>query len=178
MNRPGGGHGGYTLVELVITLFLLMVAMLIASSLLLEAIRIFSASGRELREPSSELALRLLREDLRTSAPLLVGSGGPGPLDCRRADRTDRWEIAGDRLVRRGIGPLGEDLGARPMLDRVERFTWLAGTRTGLVSVHITRRKPSWASSIRAPTSAWRSVSETIESVTVTAGSRLESPSS
>jgi hypothetical protein len=162
---------GFTIVELVITLAVLMVAMMIASGLLLEAIRIFSASGREQREPSSELALRLLREDIRTSAP--ITDGGGTSLVCRRPDRTDIWELAGDRLMRRGVGPLGEDLGSRPMLDRVQVFSWSA-MGGGLVRIQVTRRRPAWASSIRAPTSAWRSVSETAESATLLSGSRLQ----
>lgn len=175
MIRSSRSESGVTLVELVVSMLVLTVALLIANGLLLEAVRIFSASGRELREPASELALRLLREDVRASSPLPAGSGGPGPLNCRRADRTDRWELVGDRLMRRGLGPLGEDLGSRPMLDRVQLFSWTA-LETGLVRVQIVRRRPAWASSLKAPTSAWRSVSETVESATVVAGSRLEAP--
>lgn len=166
------GAGGFTVIELVITMFVLAIALLLATGLLLEAVRIFSASGRELREPSTELALRLLREDVRASAPLLPGSG-PGSLPCRRADRTDFWELDGDRLVRRGLGPLGEDLGSRPMLDKVQLFHWTASA-PGLVEVRIVRRRPSGSSAVTAPTSVWKSVSETVESATVVVGSRLE----
>ena len=103
MIRSSRSESGVTLVELVVSMLVLTVALLIANGLLIEAVRIFSASGRELREPASELALRLLREDVRASSPLPAGSGGPGPLNCRRADRTDRWELVGDRLMRRGL---------------------------------------------------------------------------
>jgi prepilin-type N-terminal cleavage/methylation domain-containing protein len=166
---------GFTLVEVVVTLFVLAVALMIASGLLLESVRIFASSGRELREPPAELTLRLLREDVRASAPLFPGEGGAGPLDCRRAERTDRWELVGDRLVRRGIGPLDEDLGARPMLDKVQGFAWSVPV-PGLVEIRIVRRKPSGASAITSPTSAWRPISETVEVATLVAGSRIEAP--
>lgn len=163
---------GFTLVELVVAMAVLSVALMIASGLLLESMRIFSATGRELREPASELALRLLREDIRAAVPI---TGSCAPLELHRADRTERWELLGERLVRRGIGPLGENLGARPMLDQVFRFS-CAPLGRGLVQIEIVRRKPAGGSALRAPTSAWRSHGETLEAATVVAASRIDLP--
>ena len=166
---------GFTLIELAVDMAVLMVVLMIASGLLIEAVRIFSNSGREMREPGAELALRLLRLDLHASQPL-AGVTIPeyGALECIQEDRTERWELIGERLVRHGFTAAGEDEGARPMIDQVLSFSW----RTpwpGLVQVEIVRRKPSGLSALRASTAAWRSSSESLEAATVVAGSRIAS---
>ena len=75
MIRSSRSESGVTLVELVVSMLVLTVALLIANGLLLEAVRIFSASGRELREPASELALFIEGCELvgrRTLSPGIV----------------------------------------------------------------------------------------------------------
>jgi prepilin-type N-terminal cleavage/methylation domain-containing protein len=164
------GESGFTVVELVVTMALLSIALAIAAGLMVEAVRIFSATGRELREPASELTLRLLREDVRASAPVTIST--PGVLDCRRADRTDQWRLSGETLERRSFDLSGNDLGARPMLDHLVTFH-LRLLAPGLVEVEIVRRIPAAASALRAATSAWRSDGEALESATIVAGSRI-----
>ena len=149
------------------------VALLIANGLFVESVRIFSASGRELREPGSELALRLLRSDVQSAAA--VGSSLTWsylPLDCWGNEAHQRWELEGDQLQRRRIGLDGSDLGARRMLDRVLTFRWRS-LAPGLVEVEIVRRKPPGASAIRASTPVWKSVGDALESSTVVVGSRI-----
>jgi len=159
---------GYTLVELLVALVLLSLALALANGLLLESIRIFSTSGRELREPASELALRLLREDLRASAPVT----SMVDLDCRRADRVERWAVDDGRLYRTSLALDGTPIGRRPMLDRMVSFRWTT-IGPGLVQVDLVRRRPDGTSAMRAGTSAWRSDGETLEVATVIAGSRI-----
>jgi len=173
--RPG--DSGFSLVELLVSMLVFLVVLLVTNGLLVESLRIFSNSGRELREPGSELAVRLLRGDLRASAPLAAGIGTAGApmhyaLDCRRPDRTEAWEMEGSRLVRRTYDAGGLLLGTRPMLDGLVSFEWWTPA-PGLVQVRLVRRKPAGASALRVATAAWKSVGETLEAAEVVAGSRI-----
>ncbi len=167
---------GFTLVELAVSMLVFLIVLMVTNGLLVESLRIFSNSGRELREPGTELALRLLREDLHASAPFLLGipqtySG----LACRKPGRTEIWEMDGNRLVRRTQDPDGNLLGTRPMLDGMIGFEWSTDL-DGTVHVALTRRKPSGASALRVATAAWKSVGDTLETATVVAGSRIGGP--
>lgn len=162
---------GYTIVELLVTMTLLTLVVVIAGGLVLESLRIFAASGRELREPASELALRMLREDIRESWPI---GAGAAELLCRRNDRADRWVLRGDRIERDGFDAFGRPTGTRPMLDRVVSFRWQA-LPGGVVVATVVRRRPEGSSAIRAGTAVWRPDGETLESATVVAASRLGS---
>ena len=164
---------GFTVVELVVTMLLLSVALAIGAGLLVEAVRIFSATGRELREPASELTFRLLREDVRAAFPRPIGSGLTGqPLDLYRETGRQSWNLEGERLERRSFDAEGNDLGARPMLDKVLFFRWSVLPR-GRVEVEIVRRRPAGGSALRAATSAWRSHGEIFEAATIVVGSRI-----
>lgn len=163
---------GFTLIEILVAMTVLLVVLLIANGLLLESVRIFSNSGQELRDPAAELALRLLREDVRAAAPILSPHPQSGPLVCQRLERFESWSVVDGRLERRGYTLDGDDLGARQMIDRVVSFRWWSAD-WGLVEVEIVRRKPSGASAIRAGTGAWRSSGETLETASIVVGSRL-----
>jgi hypothetical protein len=93
---------------------------------------------------------------------------------------TARWELAGERLLRRTFGGGGADLGARPMLDRVVSFRWrplgsLAG-RPLAVELEIVRRREPPGSTLRAGSARWHQIAETLEETRVIAASRLEWP--
>lgn len=172
---------GFSLVELLVSMLVMLLVLMVTNGLLVESLRIFSNSGRELREPGTELALRLLREDLHASAPLPAGIGGPllpvhFALDCRRPERTDAWEMDGSRLVRRTYDLDGVLLGTRPMLDNMVTFEWWTPA-PGLVELRLIRRKPAGASALRVATAAWKSVGESLEAAQVIAASRIESGS-
>jgi len=176
MNRTRG-DSGFSLIELLVSMLVFLVVLLVTNGLLVESLRIFSNSGRELREPGTELALRLLREDLHASVPLAAGIGSEDEpmnlgLDCRRPDRTETWEMEGVRLVRRTYDPDGLLLGTRPMLDGMVSFEWWTPA-PGLVQVRLVRRKPAGASALRVATAAWKSVGETLEAAEIAAGSRI-----
>ncbi len=173
----GTREAGFSLVELLVSMLVLLLILMVTNGLLVESLRIFSNSGRELREPGTELTLRLLREDLHASAPLPAGIGSPllpvhFALDCRRPERTEAWEMDGSRLVRRTYDLDGVLLGTRPMLDKMVTFEWWTPAR-GLVELRLTRRKPAGASALRVATAAWRSVGDTLERAEVVAGSRI-----
>ena len=165
---------GFTVLELAITMLLLTVALAISGGLLVEAVRVFSATGRELREPAAELSFRLLRDDVRAAAPLPAGYSSltADELVLVRADGVSRWRLAGERLERRSFDLEGNDLGTRPMLDKVLYFRWSVVPR-GRVQAEIVRRRPERASALRAATSLWRDHGEVLESATIVVGSRI-----
>ncbi len=101
MSERTAHEGGFTLIELLVSMLVMLLVLMVTNGLLVESLRIFSNSGRELREPGTELALRLLREDLHASAPIAAGVSTHLGLPCRRPERKDVWEMDGNRLVRR-----------------------------------------------------------------------------
>jgi prepilin-type N-terminal cleavage/methylation domain-containing protein len=169
-------EAGFSLVELLVSMVVLLVVLMVTNGLLVESLRIFSNSGRELRAPGTELALRLLREDLHASAPIynFAHPLDPTPfaLECRRPERTESWEIDGTRLVRRTYAPDGRLLGTRPMLDGMVTFEWWTPI-PGLVQVRLVRTRPAGASALRVATAAWKSADEELEAAQVVAASRL-----
>lgn len=174
MSARRKSQAGFTLIEIMVSMLVFLVVLMVTNGLLVESLRIFSNSGRELREPGMELALRLLREDLHASAPLPAGPSSHLGLPCYRPGRIDVWEMDGNRLVRRTYDPGWNLLGTRPMLDGMIGFEWWPMV-DGTVHVLLTRRKPSGASALRVATAAWKSVGDTLESAHVVAGSRIES---
>ena len=160
---------GFTLLELVIASTILMLALLLASGLLVESARVFASAARELREPDDALALRQLAEDLRAAAPVFGGSADR--IDAVGIERTVRWELVGERLDRRLFDASGADLGARPMLDQVVTFRWQP-LGAGVVRVELVRRRPKAGAALRAATAHWSPLSETLESATLVVGSR------
>ena len=165
---------GFTLVELLVSMLVLLLVLMVTNGLLVESLRIFSNSGRELREPGTELALRLLREDLHAAVPFAAGIDETHTgLRCARPDRTEVWEMDERRLVRRTYDPGGALLGTRPMLDGMIEFYW-STTDEGVVHVRLQRRKPAGASAMRVATAAWKSVGDELEQADLLAGSRIE----
>lgn len=169
-------ESGFTLIEIVVSMLVFLVVLLVTNGLLVESLRIFSNSGRELREPATELALRMLREDLHASNPLAVSylplhTG----LPCARTGRSVVWEMDEQRLVRRFYDLDGNLLGTRPMLDGMVSFRWWTPPLVpGVVQVELVRRKPAGASALRVATAAWKSVGDTLEQADVVAGSRID----
>lgn len=173
MREPTPREAGFTLIELLVSMLVMLLVLMVTNGLLVESLRIFSNSGREFREPGTELALRLLREDLHASLPLSDVPWNHAGLPCHRPGRIEVWEMDGNRLVRRSYDPSWSPLGTRPMLDNMIGFRWRT-ISPGVVEVALERRKPSGASALRVATAAWKSVGDTLERADVVAGSRLE----
>lgn len=169
----GTREAGFSLVELLVSTVVLLLVLMVTNGLLVESLRIFSNSGRELREPGTELTLRLLREDLHASRPLPASVGETHTrLSCERPDRFEVWEMDDNRLVRRTYDPAWSLLGTRPMLDGMIEFFWQT-TAEGVVHVRLQRRKPAGASALRVATAAWKSVGDELEQADVVAVSRI-----
>jgi hypothetical protein len=173
MSGQKAREAGFTLIELLVSRLVMLLVLMVTNGLLVESLRIFSNRGRELREPGTELALRLLREDLHASLPLsddlLWSHAG---LPCHRPGRIEVWEMDGNRLVRRSYDPSWNPLGTRPVLDQMITFRWRT-ISPGVVEVELVRRKPAGASALRVATAAWKSVGDTLEAAQVVAGSRI-----
>lgn len=172
MTQRNSRAAGFTLIELLVSMLVFLVVLMVTNGLLVESLRIFSNSGRELRQPGTGLALRLLREDLHAAMPLPAGSGGHLGLTCLRPDRIEVWEMDDNRLVRRTYDPAWNLLGTRQMLDGMIEFSWETPVE-GEVHVRLKRRKPAGASALRVATAAWKSVGDELEQADVVAGSRI-----
>ena len=170
---------GFALIELLVSMLVFLVVLLVTNGLLVESLRIFSNSGRELREPGTELALRLLREDLHASAPLLARSSAQGSLRALRPrlPATGPYRSLGDgRLA--ACPPLLRCRRRPPRhpADARRHGELRSGglPAPGLVQVRLERRKPAGASALRVATAAWKSVGDTLEQADVVAGSRID----
>ena len=176
--RRNSSTAGFTLIELLVSMLVFLVVLMVTNGLLVESLRIFSNSGRELREPGTALALRMLREDLHAGRPLPAGIAATHTrLTCERPDRFEVWEMDERRLVRRTYDPAGTLLGTRPMLDGMIEFFWETTTE-GTVHVRLLRRKPAGASALRVATAAWRSVGDELEQADILAVSRISGTTS
>lgn len=168
----GARERGTTLVELLVATLILMVALAIAHGLLVECLRIFAGSSRELRHPDRTLVVRQLRLDLTASDPVPRERFWNGePLSLRGEQGWIRWRLDDERISRESFAPDGTSLGQRPMLDGVVAFQWRAPL-AGLVEVEIQHRLPAGDLALRAGTAAWRRQAERIETVTLVAACR------
>lgn len=169
-SRPA--ERGFSLLELMIAVALMIVALALANELLIESQRRLAIGARAQLEPDDSLALRLLRDDLRAAAPI---AGWSGPLDCRRPELTARWELDGETLQRRTFDLDDVDRGARAMLDRVVAFRWRP-LAAGAVEVEIVRRRMKQGIALRAGSARWHQIAETLETTRVVAASRVAAP--
>lgn len=137
-----GGTAGFTLIELVVSLAVVLLVFLLAGQLLLEAARLSSFATRRALDPLPEVARAALVADLRTARPPPASPGlwNRAPLELDLGDgRRVVWGEEGGRLVARESGPGGSG-GPRAYLDGVVRWRWrlLAG---GLVEVDVEIRR-------------------------------------
>jgi hypothetical protein len=168
----GSEQRGSTLVELAVASLVLVVALALAHGLLVECLRVFASSSRDLRQPDRTLALRQLRLDLAAAEPVAFDPyWSSEDLTFRAPDGRRRWHLAGDRLVRESFDADGRPAGVRPMLDGVVALRWRAPAR-GLVEVEILRRVPRGDGALRAGTSAWRARDARLEAASVVVASR------
>ncbi len=174
---PRRAERGFSLLELMIAVALMIVALALANELLIESQRRLAIGARAQLEPDDSLALRLLRDDLRAAAPI---AGWSGPLDCRRPELTARWELTGETLQRRTFDLDDVDRGARAMLDRVVAFRWRSiaspSSSGGGVEVEIVRRRLEPGIALRAGSARWHQIAETLETTRVVAASRVAAP--
>lgn len=128
-SRARAGRRGFSLLELVISFFLLVLALMIAAQLLRQAEQRLAAESRRARDPVAVLALRQLRWDVQAARGVDVGSGSGELLWT-----SDELELHGHPLgtvryyklggeLRREIVVAGET-STRVMLQGVSRWRW------------------------------------------------------
>lgn len=118
---------GFTLVELLVALTILLLVLMLAGQVLLESQRMLLRTAAELEDGPTELALALLESDLQSAVsvtgPRLVWSGAPLRLEGHPDGRL-RWAVRGSRLERVLVDERGRELKRRVVLREVASWRW------------------------------------------------------
>ena len=131
--RRGRGQRGFSVLELVVAMAVMLFALLLACDLLDESGRLLHHSMRRARDPLPLLVSELLRNDLRAARPQPDGDWTSGPLALDLpGEGLVVWHRQGEQLWRNDGGG-GAD---RPRLGRVTAWRWRALPR-GAVEVRI-----------------------------------------
>lgn len=118
---------GFTLVESLVALAVLMTLLLLALPLVIESLRLLNETGRRMVTPDQQHARARLRNDLEAASAVPPGSGDfwlPAPLELRRGATVVVWELApnGD-LTRREWRP-GEEGRQRLLAIGIAALRW------------------------------------------------------
>jgi hypothetical protein len=139
-------EGGFSVLELVVAMTIMVFALLMACDLLDESARYLSHSVRRARDPLPLLASELLRNDLRAAMPV-IGSGcddveltlvvpGEGTVVWhRRGSQLWRWHGGTDRPKLVGLRQWRWCLlpgAVEVRLDLEASGTWLTHSRAGV----------------------------------------------
>lgn len=131
--RRGGGQRGFSVLELVVAMVVMLFALLLACDLLDESGRLLHHSMRRARDPLPQLAGELLRNDLRAARPQPAGDWTSGPLALDvPGEGPVVWHRQGEQLWR----DAGGGGGSRPRLGRLAGWRWRALPR-GAIEVRI-----------------------------------------
>ena len=135
------------MVELLVSFVILMIAMMMASQLLLEAQARMSHSARQALEPVAAIALKQIRADVRASGrvPALDDQWNWAPLTLEgHPSGTVTYERVGSDLVRRVDSGAGSaSSGERLVLQAVSIWRWRLspGAPLPLVEIEIGHRE-------------------------------------
>ncbi len=141
VSEPARGARGFTLVEVLIALVLLILALALAAQLLEESAQRLAAVQGEATEPPADLLLARLRGDVRAAASLAVLPDGALRLDGHPAG-TVVYRRLGSELRREVYGADGELAAATPAWRNVVGFASAAlSDRLAAVAVRYRRRK-------------------------------------
>lgn len=154
-HRSRGQHG-FSLLELIVVLGLMMVAILAAAALIDSSIRLIESTGRSLRDPSLTIAEEWLRRDVHEAAALWSWSSewNAAPLLLLGHDGTRVvFEFDGRTLARIQLDDTGNEMGRIIILRGLLTWRWRSPV-PGLVEVEITvpaHLDPIHASHLRDP---------------------------
>ncbi len=144
--RRRRARGGFTLVEVLIALVVLMVGLAIATGLLGEAQQMLADVVREARDPAAALVATRLRGDIESASSATVRRDPE--LDRERLELAGPQgrvvlEANGGELLRTVLGADGTPLGTAVLLQRLEEFrpTILAGDVGALVCLEYAYRR-------------------------------------
>lgn len=133
---------GFTVIELLISMTLLLLAFALAGQLLLETRRTVALAGRELADPLTVHAITRLRHDIRGSrstqpAPGLFPIASEGPLTLLgHPAGTVRYRRRGNELVREVLDGEGELVTRHTLLWQLSGWRWRP-LSAGRVQVHL-----------------------------------------
>lgn len=137
---------GFTLVELMISLLLTLLALGLAAQVLMESAQVLTDTAEEQADAPVPLALARIRGDVQSSRSYSVVPGDRLMLFGHPAG-TLVYEQSGSELIRTVLDPHGSPLGSTTVMRRVTDWSCLAVT-SRLVSVtfryrrHAHRRSP------------------------------------
>lgn len=118
---------GFTLVELLVALAVLLLVLLLAGQILLESQRMLLRTAAELEGGPTELAISLLESDLQSARsianPRLLWTGAPLRLEGHPDGRL-RWEVRDSRLERVLSDARDRDLERRVVVREVVTWRW------------------------------------------------------
>jgi general secretion pathway protein J len=139
MTPADSRQGGFSLVELLVSMALMALAGVAGWTLWDDAVHLMAAAGRAQRNPSFAPLSCQLRHDVHAATGL--GEGGaawtPGPLTLLRADGgAVLFELDGDRLWRVVEDSRGRRHDRRRLTDGVVDWRWRE-TRRGLIDVRV-----------------------------------------
>jgi prepilin-type N-terminal cleavage/methylation domain-containing protein len=137
MRRP---DSGFTLVELLVSLLLVLLALALAAQILVESSQMLADAAAEQLEAPLPLATARLRSDILGAASFTVLDGGDRLLLEGHPAGTVLYERAGDELRRIVLDAGGEPLGESVLLRGVAAWR-CQGSGSRLVAVTIRYRR-------------------------------------
>jgi prepilin-type N-terminal cleavage/methylation domain-containing protein len=137
-------QGGFSLIELAVSLVVIGLVLALAAQLLGEAQLTFVTVARENRTSAPAIALQWLRQDLRAARS--VGGGASwvpssGPLELLRGQGWIVYQLEGESLRRTAYDLSNLPGPARPILGDVVSWSWRRPS-SGLVEVTVLQREP------------------------------------
>jgi len=151
--------GGFTLLELLVALTVLLLATVVIAELLDATSVLAAEAGRDLAAPDASWALARLRRDLRGAASAHAGAfatGAPLVLEGHPAGRVV-YQRVGRRLERSLTSDSGAEATAT-VLEGVAAWSWNE-TAPGLVEIQLAVRLPG-----RGRGRAWQAAQSRLES--------------
>lgn len=136
--RPASS--GFTVLELLVSFAILMVAMMIAGRLLLEAQSRMAHSARKALEPVAPIALKQIRADVRacSQVPAFDRQWNWEPLVLLgHPAGTVTYERVGSDLVRRVDAGAGSEPAERLMMSAVSIWRWRLSPNAPLPLIEI-----------------------------------------
>ena len=118
---------GATLIELMVSLALISVALLAASSLIVQSIKVFDSLGRSMSDPDAVIARSLMRKDVHSARSIDRGTGSWSADELVLATGEGGsviYEQHGDRLLRRVIARDGSETDARTLVHSLVGWRW------------------------------------------------------
>ncbi|MCP4897052.1 MAG: hypothetical protein GY906_08760 [bacterium] len=149
-------NAGFSILELVVAMSLVLIAVLAACQLIVESMSIIESTGRSLRDPSTGLASASLRRDIHEAAS--VSSAVPGwsygPMTLwSQWPETVIIEKVDDSLVRVVRDTSNQEIERRVLVRGIRSWRWIV-VAPGLIDCELTFKvhlNPVTASLVKDP---------------------------